>query len=149
MVLAFACVAGLLAGGCSMSFPLESFLSKNDEPEQPAKSEITGSIPARPAAKKGGSDKINPSDWSHATVALREALGKSEEGASVPWQNPSTGARGTVTPVANAFVQEGFACRNFLASHVGNGSEQWFEGTACRLHRGEWDVRSTRPLQKS
>lgn len=148
MVLAFACAVGFLAGGCSMSFPLGSFLTDKDESEPAPKSEITGSIPARPAAKRS-SEKINPGDWSLATVALQEALAKGEEGASVPWQNPSTGARGTVTPVANAFVQEGFACRNFLASHVGNGSEQWFEGTACRVHRGEWDVRSTRPLQKS
>jgi surface antigen len=133
-----------------MSFPLGSFLTDKSDEETVAKSEVTGSTPARSASKNSASsEKINPSDWSLATVALQEALAKAEEGASVPWQNPSTGARGTVTPVANAFVQEGFACRNFLASHVGNGNERWFEGTACRVHRGEWDVRSTRPLQKS
>ena len=82
-------------------------------------------------------------------MALREALGKQEEGSSIPWQNPATGSRGTVTPVASAFVKDGFACRNFLASHVGAGHEHWFEGTACRVHRGEWDIRSTRPLDKS
>jgi surface antigen len=133
-----------------MSFPLGSILSDKADEEAATKSEVTGSIAERSGAKKGsGSEKINPADWSLATVALQEALAKGEEGTSVPWQNPSTGARGTVTPVANSFVQEGFACRNFLASHVGNGNERWFEGTACRVHRGEWDVRSTRPLQKS
>jgi surface antigen len=92
---------------------------------------------------------MTKADWTFATASLREALTKNEDGASIPWQNPTTGARGTVTPVAAAFVQDGFACRNFIASHLGGGREGWFEGTACRVHRGEWEVRTARPLQKS
>jgi surface antigen len=130
-----------MASACSMSMQLEDFFSRKDETE---KSEVTGSI--APKTKSGA--EISPADWNLAAAALREALGQLEDGASIPWSNPNTGSRGTVTPVAAAFVQDGFACRNFLASHVAE-RESWFEGTACRIHRGEWEIRNRRPLQKS
>ena len=139
-----------------MSFPLASLLpgggddtrasSKGDKGD---KSDITGSLPLQPAAAGSTTDGMTSVDWSLATTALREALNRKEDAASIPWQNPATDARGTVTPIASAYVQDGFACRNFLVSHVRNGHETWFEGTACRIHRGSWDVRSTRPLRKS
>lgn len=137
------------SGACSMSFPLDSefFSSKSEKAADADKGgtrEVTGSI-----ARRDANGSMQPADWSLATAALREALGETKEGASIPWQNPSTGARGTVTPVASSYVQDGFACRDFLASHVGDGQENWFEGTACRVHRGEWDIRSTRPIRKS
>ena len=60
-----------------------------------------------------------------------------------------TGARGTVTPVANAYTQDGFTCRDFLASYVKNGNEAWLEGAACRAGRGKWEVRSMRPWKST
>jgi surface antigen len=146
-------VLGCGTGACSMSMQLGEFFSdKKEETAVAAKDsakEVTGSVSASAAARKASADeKMNNADWSLATAALREALAKGDDGSSIPWQNPDTGARGTVTPVASSFVQEGFACRNFLASHVGNGQENWFEGTACRVHRGQWDVRKSRPLMR-
>lgn len=150
--LAVACLLGLGTGACSMSMQLGDFFSdKKDEQIVAARSganDVIGSTPAR-SGKTTADEKMDSADWTFAAAALREALGKGEDGSSIPWQNPDTGASGTVTPVANAYVQEGLACRNFLASHVGNGRESWFEGTACRIHRGQWDVRTTRPLQKT
>ena len=149
-------LAGLLGfgtGACSMSMQLGEFFSdKKEETAVAARAgakDLTASIPDGAKNKKAADERMDNADWTLATAALREALAKGEEGSSIPWQNLETGTRGTVTPVANAFVQEGFPCRNFLASHVGHGRENWFEGTACRVHRGQWDVRTTRPLQKS
>jgi surface antigen len=151
--LALAAILGLGSGACSMSMELGSLFSDKDEEKALASKgdpkDVTGSLPLQAKRNDGSDGVVNPADWSHATVALREALGNNEEGSSIPWQNAATGNRGTVTPVASAFVKDGFACRNFLASHVGNGRENWFEGTACRVHRGQWDIRSTRPLDKS
>jgi surface antigen len=139
-----------------MSFPLASLIpGMGDDGRVSAKDnrgdkgDITGSLSLQPAAAASTSEGMTSVDWSLATAALREALNRKQDAASIPWQNPTTGARGTVTPIAAAYIQEGFACRNFLASHVRSGRETWFEGTACRVHRGEWDVRSSRPLQKS
>jgi surface antigen len=152
-VFALLAALGLGSGGCSMSMELGSLFSDKDEAKTAASKgdlkDVTGSLPLQAKQTEGSNGKGNPADWGLATVALREALGNNEEGSSIPWQNPATGSRGTVTPVEAAYIKDGFACRNFLASHVGNGREDWFEGTACRVHRGQWDIRSTRPLAKS
>ena len=66
----------------------------------------------------------------------------------MPWENPKTGARGTITPLAAAATQAGVTCRDFLASYVRNGSESWLQGEACRA-RGKWEVRNLRPWKNT
>ena len=147
------CVALLLAlaaGGCSSSISLSSLLPASGEEKAAKESrEATGTLPLQPASLALAEPAMTQTDWTLARTALREALQRREDGASMPWENPMNGARGTVTPIAAAYERDGFACRNFLASHVRQGRESWFEGTACRMHRGEWDIQSSRPLQKS
>lgn len=146
----FAVAAALASAGCSMSFPLGSLLpEKNEERAAADAGDVTGSIPMQLAPAQQASQEMSKADWISATSAMREALDSREDGASVPWQNRTSGAQGTVTPISAAFTQDGFSCRNFLTSYLHNGQEAWFEGTACRVHRGRWDIRSTRPLQKS
>ncbi len=146
-----ACALAFAAGGCSTSIPLASLLPSLQETKpalaEPDPADITGSIPTRPT----GLDPVamTNADWLIAKAALRDALARKEDGASVPWENPTTRSRGTVTPVSAPFVQDGFNCRNFLVSHLRDGRESWHEGLACRTHRGEWDIRTSRPLQKS
>ena len=143
--------AGIVLSGCSSSLP--SLLGDNDKPAQVARSEnvkpdpkdVTGSL----ALAGGARTTMSPLDWNIAQQALRETLGRAEAGASQPWENPTSGARGTVTPVAAIYDKDGFPCRNFILSQVRDTKESWFEGTACRIHRGQWDVTTTRPLQKS
>jgi surface antigen len=150
--LAATVVLALGASGCAASFPLSSLLPSNGEEKAAAKgdrADITGSLPLQPASLAIAEPAMSQTDWTLARTALREALKRPEDGASIPWENPMNGARGTVTPIAAAYARDGFACRNFLASHVRQGRESWFEGTACRMHRGEWDIQSSRPLQKS
>ena len=149
--------------GCSMSFP--SLLGEKDGDQSPpsagpafnsgaekagkADGDITGSLPLQPAAAASAKGAMSPIDWAIAKSALREVLGRGEAGSSQPWENPTTGTRGTVTPVAAIYEKDGFPCRNFIVSGVRDGRESWYEGTACRIHRGNWDVMTTRPLQKS
>jgi hypothetical protein len=80
------------------------------------------------------------SDLAMARAAVSEVLIKGA--SSVPWENPKTGARGTVTPLASLYSQNGISCRDFLASFVKNGSESWLQGAACRAKRGTWEVRN-------
>ncbi len=139
-------IAGLATGGCSTSFPLSSLIPGMQAEKTADKDEITGTLSMQhPAAGR----EMTNADWIVAMAALREALARKEDGASIPWQNPTTSSRGTVSPVSAAFVQDGFNCRNFMVSHFKSERENWYEGTACRTHRGQWDVQSTRPLQKS
>lgn len=144
---AAAVTLALTAGGCSFSYQLGSLFEKDKEPQ--ASAEITGSIPAAPAiapSKPQASDR----DLAYARAAASEVLRHGGKGASQPWENPETGARGTVTPIASAYNMDGFTCQDFLASYVRAGSgEDWMRGEACRIHKGSWEVRSLKPWKTS
>jgi surface antigen len=99
--------------------------------------------------KRGSGDKLAEGDLAIARAAASEVLARGGKDASLPWENPETGARGTVTPIASAYTQDGFVCRDFLASYVKNGSEAWIRGEACRLHKGRWEVRALKPWQRT
>ena len=146
--LSAALLLALTAGGCASSISLSSLLPGGGDKAKDT-AEVTGTLPLQPASLSIAEPSMTQTDWTLAKTALREALQRREDGASMPWENPMNGARGTVTPIAAAYERDGFTCRNFLASHVRQGRENWFEGTACRMHRGEWDIQSSRPLQKS
>ena len=43
--------------------------------------------------------------------------------------------------------QDGFTCRDFLASYVRGRREAWLQGEACRTQQGGWEVKSLQALQ--
>lgn len=135
-------LVALPAGACS--YQLGSLMGdKGDKTAD--KAEATGSVvPAKIAA---ASALPNDNDLELARAAAAQAL--ATDGKSVPWENPHTGARGTITPIANAYTQDGFLCRDFLASYVHDGAESWLQGEGCRVHKGKWEVRALRPWKKS
>jgi hypothetical protein len=134
----------LSAAGCAVS-GVGSLFSR----DRPAPGDdVTGSIDlARPA-----STAALPSDTDlvFTRLAIVEVLQHGSKEASAPWENPSSGARGTVTPVASAYERDGSTCRDFLASYVRrHGSETWMQGEACRAGKGTWEVKSLRPWTRS
>jgi surface antigen len=141
----FAAVLGLslAVGGCSLSGQLDSFFGGAD------KAETTGSITPPPGAK--AADEMPPDgDLAYARAAASEVLKRNEKNASGLWENPRSGARGTVTPIASAFSGEGGrTCRNFLASYVQGSVEAWLQGEACKHAKGAWEVRSLKPWKRS
>ena len=141
--IALSVMLGAATSGCSMSYKLDSLFGK-DKPEQTA----TVSAPA-PSPAQSASATPNDTDLSYAKAAAAVVLGRPEKDASQPWENPGTGARGTVTPIADAYTQDGFLCRDFLASYIKDGTETWLQGDACRIHQGKWTVRRLRPLKRS
>ena len=141
-------LAGLMAGGCSTSYQLGS-LSGNDEARtaQASTADTTGSV----AGGAGSLAAMPPeSDLVFARAAASEVLGRGAKDASTAWENPQSGARGTVTPIASAYSQDGRMCRDFLASYVHGGSEAWLQGEACQAGRaGKWEVRKLAPWKRS
>jgi 17 kDa outer membrane surface antigen len=126
------------AGGCS--YQLDSLGSKGDF-------EPTGSI--RPMAPWRASTPPPEHDLVVARAAVSEFLSRGGKDTSVPWENPRTGARGTITPIAAAYSQDGLTCRDFLASYMRDGAESWLQGEACRADQGRWEVRNLRPWQRT
>ena len=138
------CVALAVAvSGCSFSYQLDNLFAKRDgeKPEQ--------SSWLRLGRPKGASETLPHADWVFARAAVTEVLDKDGNHVSAPWENPGTGARGTVTPLASAYIREGATCRDFLASYVRQGTESWLQGAACRPARGQWEVRHLRPWKNT
>ena len=88
------------------------------------------------------------SDLVFTRAAVNEVLNRTGSGASVPWENPHSGARGNVTPIASAYTQDGQTCRDFLASYVNGTAQSWLQGEACK-QKGAWEVRSLKPWKRS
>jgi len=127
---------GLAAGGCSLSHSDGPFAKMTDQ-------DLTGSIkPADPAPTE--------SDLAFARNAASDVLTRGDKDSSQPWQNPETGARGSVTPLAQAYASEdGRTCRDFLASYVNGKTENWWQGSACHGTSGRWDIHTLRPWRPS
>lgn len=141
---AAAILAGLAAGGCSTSYQLGSLGGKDEAKTAQASArmpETTGSI----------AESLPPeSDLLFARAAASEVLRRGGKDASTAWENPQSGARGTVTPIASAYSKDGRLCRDFLASYVHAGSESWLQGEGCQAGRaGKWEVRKLTPWKRS
>ena len=128
---------GVGAGGCSMSRTQSAF-DKMEEPE------FTGALKPAPASASGPTE----SDLAFARNAASDVLTKGDKDSSQPWENPETGARGSVTPLAQAYSSEGRTCRDFLASYVNGASERWLQGAACQSGKGRWEINTLRPWKR-
>jgi surface antigen len=137
--LAAALVAlSLAGGGCSLSYQLDSLTGKG-EAEQTGAMRPLRSLSTLPPEQ----------DLAVARAAVTEFLGRGGSDSSMPWENPRTGARGTITPLASAYNQDGATCRDFLASYVRDGNEAWLQGEACRIPQGKWEVRTLKPWNRT
>jgi surface antigen len=130
---------GAGAGGCSVSRSNDAFAQMEGDKD------VTGSI-GRAAPS---TEEPTEADLAFARNAASDVLTSGAKDSSQPWANPSTGARGSVTPLATAYTTEGRTCRDFLASYVNGTSETWLQGAACRSEHGRWDVHTLKPWRKS
>jgi surface antigen len=136
LLAAFACA------GCS--YQLDSMFSKPD-----ADADVTGSIsrPKAQQAEQPSATQVSEADLAYARAAAADALSHGGKVNSVPWQNPQTGVGGNITPLASSYSEAGLPCRDFLASYMSSGSQAWLQGSACRSARGDWEVKSLKPLK--
>ena len=140
--------------GCAVSGPMGSMFGKSkdkDDARAYANEDVTGSISTPRATPASASTASLPSetDLVFARMAIVDVLKRGSREISSPWENPSSGARGTVTPIASAYDKDGGTCRDFLASYMRQGSESWLQGEACRVKQGDWEVKSLRPWSRS
>ena len=125
------------ASGCSMSRPDNAFARMDDH-------EVTGSLGMAQVSRPAPTD----SDLAFARNAASDVLTKGDKDSSQPWENPETGARGSVTPLARAYSSDGHTCRDFLASYVNGQSERWLQGEACQSSQGRWEIHSLKPWKQ-
>jgi surface antigen len=130
---------GVGTGGCSLSRSDGAFNRMQG-------TDVTGAIGAAQAASGPAPTE---SDLAFARNAASDVLTRGNKDASQPWENPETGARGSVTPLAQAYSSDGRTCRDFLASYVNGRSESWLHGAACQTGRGQWEIHTLKPWQRS
>jgi surface antigen len=128
---------GIGSSACSMSHIDNAFARMQGR-------DVTGSIAAAP----GGTPVPTASDLALARNAASDVLTKGDKDSSQSWENPETGARGSVTPLAQAYASEGRTCRDFLASYVNGHSESWQQGAACKSGRGRWEIHTLKPWKQ-
>ena len=124
------------SGGCS--------LSRTDGPFARMDDEVTGSLGSAEASAPAPTE----ADLAFTRNAASDVLTKGDKDSSQPWENPETGARGSVTPLAEAYASEGRTCRDFLASYVNGRSENWLQGAACQSSQGRWEIHSLKPWRR-
>ena len=128
---------GVGSGGCSLSRSDGAFARMDDN-------EVTGALGQAQASGPPPTE----SDLAFARNAASDVLTKGDKDSSQPWENPETGARGSVTPLAQAYSSEGRTCRDFLASYVNGRTEGWMQGAACKAGHGRWEIHTLKPWKR-
>jgi hypothetical protein len=168
----------LMASGCAMTGGLGGFVAKSKSDEAQVQAQAQTQAEAEVHAQALANDDSTAStssptlrasavvtdglpsetDLVFARMAIVEVLKRGSKEVSAPWENPSSGARGTVTPIASAYARDSDVCHDFLASYVRRGTpERWLQGQACRSkargkqgsQAGVWEVRTMRPWTRS
>jgi surface antigen len=129
--------------GCS--YQLETMFSKDGEADDPPTGSIGASARQVAVASAG---EPSEADLAYARAVAAEALGHSSKDNSIPWENPSTGAGGNITPLAAAYNDGTATCRDFLASYIRGQAQSWLQGAACRTAQGKWEVKSLKPMKQ-
>jgi hypothetical protein len=127
--------AGVFAvsvAGCSMTFPLPSFMSDD----------ATGSIKPRPTPFAAD---LDPADWRLAEPSLAQALQSDGSNEPKQWSNPASGHRGAFQPVAGAFKRDGQTCRAFLARIDTPDRTKTMQAVGCLMAGGAVFVDQAEP----
>lgn len=117
------------------------------DPKTDDASDVTGSI--GPILRSHDDTNLTDADLALARNAASDVLTRGQKDVSQPWENPETGARGSVTPLASTYTSEGRTCRDFLASYVRGTNEGWLQGEACQQNKGPWEIRNLKPWKRS
>lgn len=135
----------LASGGCSVSFPIFG-MSSESKPDVQTTASV---LPARGSAKASPlatlSSELGPEDLRRADGAMALALDPQGNGASVSWDNPQSGIKGSFIPVGGPFLRSDEICRAFIAEVQTQIRPAKLQGTACRPSGGDWAVLEMQP----
>ncbi|MCW6510128.1 RT0821/Lpp0805 family surface protein [Lichenifustis flavocetrariae] len=123
-------LCGGLLPGCSLAVPMVGVTTDDL---------ATGTI--KRTHPSPFSAEMDAEDWRRAKSALDTALDPQGNGASVAWDNPTSGAKGSFLPLAQPYPKDDGICRPFAAHLALKGeTEHVIQASACRVNSGEWIV---------
>lgn len=79
---------------------------------------------------------FNDADWGLFTKTLNSAL---DANKSASWENPKSGASGTITPGASK-TRDGMNCRLVTLANKANGQTGKSAFTFCKTRDGSWKI---------
>ena len=85
---------------------------------------------------------LDRADMAYYERTSQRALETGAPGQSLPWSNPNTGARGTVTPSGYYQTASGQYCREYSQSISVGGRTEEGHGVACRQPDGTWQIQN-------
>jgi surface antigen len=84
---------------------------------------------------------LDRSDYTYYNRVSQQALETAQPGQALPWQNPTSGNSGTITPSKYYQTSGGQYCREYTQSIKVGGKVQEGVGTACRNEDGSWQIK--------
>lgn len=136
---------GVLMAGCSVSFPILGLSSKAEDEVATTSSVLPSRGSPKPSALSSLAAELGPEDLRRADGAMAVALDPQGNGASVSWDNPQSGSKGSFTPVGGPFLRSDEICRAFVAAVQTQTKPAKLQGMACRPSGGEWAVKDVKP----
>ncbi len=85
-------------------------------------------------------------DWDRMTETGQEALDQAPDGDPRGWNNPETGAFGTIQPL-NSYEAGGSNCRRTEIFNSAKGTSGTSRFDFCKQEDGSWKVAPRRPAQ--
>ncbi len=83
---------------------------------------------------------LDDRDLAMMNHTTNRALSQAGNGTTYSWQNPGTGARGSVTPRSSFHNDDGTNCREFSQSVNAKGRYHTATGVACEQSDGSWKI---------
>jgi surface antigen len=87
-------------------------------------------------------NKLDDRDKEMAAKAAQQAFENNHAGTPSTWQNPDSGASGTITPTRTYQIEDGQYCREYTQEILVGGEKHQSHGTACRQPDGSWKVQN-------
>ena len=82
---------------------------------------------------------MTPGDRELFTRSMNRALDQTHDGDSLSWENPSTGARGTIAPTAS-WQDQGQPCRTLQFDNQVKGRSGRSSFNFCKQSDGTWAI---------
>jgi surface antigen len=83
---------------------------------------------------------LDRADMAYYNRASQNALETMPAGQTLPWSNPQSGVRGTVTPSSYYQTDNGNYCREYTQTITVGGRTEEGYGVACRQPDGSWKI---------
>jgi len=82
---------------------------------------------------------MTPADRELFVRSMNRALDQTRDGDSLSWENPSTGARGTITPTSS-WQDQGQPCRALQFDNQVKGRSGRSSFSFCKQSDGSWAI---------